>query len=192
MRIIAGQYKGKILQSPSGLDSRPTLTRIRESLFNILMPRFPGGDFLDMYAGTGSIGLEAVSRGAASVVLVEQDHVIVKTLEKNAGALQESRTVIHVRRNDAWLEAGRLIAHHREFDIVFMDPPYQQSEIARWETGIQLGRLLKPDGRLILQHSRHLPVPEPWAGCKRLQTRFYGKTALSFFAVSTPIETRGD
>jgi 16S rRNA (guanine966-N2)-methyltransferase len=122
MRIVAGQYRGRRLAAPAGLDTRPTSDRVREALFSILGNAVAGARVLDLFAGSGALALEALSRGAASAVLVEQDRRAAAAIEANVDALgiENARVV----RADAlaWLRrAGG------EWDIVFLDPPYSSA-----------------------------------------------------------------
>jgi 16S rRNA (guanine966-N2)-methyltransferase len=122
MRIVAGRHRGRRLMAPEGLETRPTHDRAREALFNILShgePRLAGARFLDLFAGTGAVGLEAISRGAATVLLVEQDAEALRTAMANRDALGETRAV-GILRGDAC----RLGRATQPYDIVFLDPPY--------------------------------------------------------------------
>jgi 16S rRNA (guanine(966)-N(2))-methyltransferase RsmD len=181
MQIIVGRFRGLKLQSPPGQDARPTLSRIRQALFNILAPDLAQADFLDVYAGSGSIGLEAYSQGCRSVVLVEAHPVIGKTLKQNALRLDPAQTHVTVLASDAKLAVTRLLQQERKFDLVFFDPPYGIQAISEWEQGDDLAELLKPEGQMIFQHSRRDAVPETMAGCRRVKQRMYGETTLSFY-----------
>ena len=119
VRIVGGRWRGRRLAVPAGTEVRPTPDRVRETLFNWLAPSLPGAHCLDLFAGTGVLGLEALSRGAAEATFVERDAVLVRTLEDRIGALAAQARVIH---GDAleFLEARP----QRSFNVVFVDPPY--------------------------------------------------------------------
>lgn len=181
MRIIAGEHRGRILKSPQGGRARPTLGRVREALFNILSPRLSRCDFLDLYAGVGGIGLEALSRGSRRVVLVEGDHQTGKILAGNVQRLDPPGRRTEIILADALATARRLARRGDVFHFIFSDPPYLESEIAKWTRGGDLAALLRPQGTLILQHAKRMAVPDIWAGCRKYRERTYGITALSFF-----------
>jgi 16S rRNA (guanine966-N2)-methyltransferase len=181
MHILAGRFRGKKLLSPLGQLSRPTLSRIRQSLFNILAPDLAHASFLDLYAGAGSIGLEAFSQGCARVMLVESDPAVAQALRKNALSLDPGQKQVEVFPGDARTIATRLARQKTVFDFVFLDPPYGGECLAPWQADGVLAGLLAPGGRLILQHGRRDPVPADWAGLQKTQTRAYGETTLSFF-----------
>jgi 16S rRNA (guanine966-N2)-methyltransferase len=181
LRIIGGNYRGKRRQSPEGLISRPTLGRIREALFNILAPRIMDSVFADLYAGTGAIGLEALSRGSHEVFFVENNLNMIKVLEKNTLRLDPKQEKTRVVLQDARLTALQWQKQGKRFDILFLDPPYQIEEVQYWEK-TRLDMLLAPKGLLILQHARAFKSTERWAGCILKNTRDYGKTTLAFYA----------
>ncbi|MBN1594433.1 16S rRNA (guanine(966)-N(2))-methyltransferase RsmD [candidate division FCPU426 bacterium] len=183
MHIIAGQYKGRKIKTVAGLASRPTLGRVRESLFDILRPRLGEAVFADLYAGTGSIGLEALSQGAQHVTFIESDRTVGKILGDNVGILDPEGKRTRIITAGAVPAVMNLSREVRRFDIVFMDPPYNSAAIADWTEDTQLREMMAPDGLLILQHEKKRKVPSPWAGCRWLRDRSYGKTTLSFYTM---------
>ena len=184
MQIAAGRFRGlKLLSPPDGL-SRPTLSRIRQALFNLLAPVPAHGAFLDLYAGAGSVGLEAYSQGSARVVLVESDPAVGRVLRQNLLRLDPEEQYLELLPRDAHHAVRDLLGQNRKFDVIFLDPPYGPGSIAAWSRAGTLDRLLTPQGFLILQHSRRDSVPESWAGCRRVKERVYGDTSLSFFQIS--------
>lgn len=181
MQIIAGRFRGRRLKSPPGRESRPTLSRIRQALFNILMSRIPGTGFLDLYAGAGSIGLEAFSRGSMRVVLVESDRTIAAALRENAETLDPEGRSLELIQADAHAAARRLLDRRESFDLIFLDPPYHGEQIRDWDRAGVLDRLLADGGCVVYQHGRREALPEEWAGLRKSDERHYGKTTLSFF-----------
>ena len=181
MRIIAGLAKGMPLAVPrSGL--RPTADRIRGAVFSSLASRVVGADVLDLFAGTGALGLEAASRGAQSVVFVENDRAAVACLERNIEAFRRNRAVaceLTVVRADvwAWLEGAP-----RRFSLVFADPPYGEAAQRLLNTA-GLTAALVPEGVLVLESARRtgLVVPAAW---KVLREARYGDTRISVLALS--------
>jgi 16S rRNA (guanine(966)-N(2))-methyltransferase RsmD len=169
MRVIGGEFRSRILKSHPGFDVRPTPDRLREALFNILAPRIEGVRFADVYAGTGAVGIEALSRGAATAIFVEQNAAISDVIRVNIQSLGlESRAKIIRRKAAATLESI-------EADIVFIDPPYRlENEYARC-----LEILAKnPPPLAIIQHAARYKLP-PVLEPARVVT--HGDNSLSFF-----------
>ena len=176
MRIIAGRFKGRSLRSPAWDGLRPTSDRLRETLFNILAPRVEGARVLDVCAGTGAVGLEALSRGAVWVTFVEADRRAASLIDQNARAcgLTGGYTV---ERRDA-LARGRPRAGG-PFDLVFLDPPYAQRSLEPW---VRAGMAaLADEGLVILEHASRLDPPdvEDLTLTRRLRQ---GDSALAFYA----------
>jgi 16S rRNA (guanine966-N2)-methyltransferase len=171
MRIIAGEFRGRRLQAPTWDGLRPTSDRLRETLFNILGEGVRGARVLDGYAGTGAIGIEALSRGAAQVTFVERDRRAIKLIEANLAPLTPRRDAI-IRTGFGGLAAA-------SFDLIALDPPYApEAAVEALDAAVAL---LAPGGRIVVEHAaRHAPPPE--RGRLRLQrTVKAGDSALSFY-----------
>jgi 16S rRNA (guanine(966)-N(2))-methyltransferase RsmD len=177
MRIIAGAFKGRVLQAPTWDGLRPTSDRLRETLFNILAPRIEEARVADVCAGTGAVGLEALSRGAGHVTFVEQDPRAVALIEANARkcGLTGGYTI---ERRDALARATQAPAP--PFDIVFLDPPYAQRDLARWVAGA--AAMLAPGGVAVLEHASRLAPPEEAGGLVIGRRLRQGDSALAFYA----------
>ncbi len=183
MRIIAGTAKRRSLKSPSPAQGvRPILGRIKKSLFDILRPRLDGAAFLDLYAGSGAVGIEAISRGAASVTFVDRNPACISIIRQNLSKLQMFDRARLVRA-DATKE---LAVAGGPFDLVFMGPPYHDEHFNRFHlTGptlraIARAGILKEGGWVIGQHHAKEIVPEiPGWTCFRQES--YGDTRLSFY-----------
>lgn len=179
MRIIGGKWGGQALGAPRGDAVRPTSDRVREALFNVLGD-LDGAEVLDVCAGTGAIGLEALSRGAHAVVAVEHDRHALRAIATNVARLGAGATH-RVVALDLRRALPALIAEGRRFHLVFCDPP--------WARAPELGRvvldaarqLLADGGTLVLEHAARDVSPEPPEGLALGQTRRYGDTALSFY-----------
>lgn len=172
VRILAGRWKGRALRVPGA--ARPTSSRAREALFDILRDSIPGIRVLDLFAGSGAVGLEALSRGAASAVFVEKDP---GALEANVGALGAGPGEVEILGGDARRAIATLLERGDRFGLVFADPPYALAgALSRPIAG-----LLAPDGRLVLQTDTDARPPEP-AGLALLERRAYGRNVFSFFA----------
>jgi 16S rRNA (guanine(966)-N(2))-methyltransferase RsmD len=181
LHILAGRFRGRKLLSPPGLSSRPTLSRVRQALFNILAARLFEAEFLDLYAGVGTMGLEAYSQGCRRVVLVESERVIVPLLKENCRRLDPTGIALRVQAVSAPAAAARMRQAGERFDLIFLDPPYGGEALGAWEHDGLLAALLQPRGLLILQHGLRDAVPDPWSGLRRVREKTYGKTRFSFF-----------
>jgi 16S rRNA (guanine(966)-N(2))-methyltransferase RsmD len=182
MRVIAGTSRGVPLFTPPGNEIRPTLDRVRESLFNVLMHRTEGCRFLDLFAGTGANGIEALSRGAASAVFVDQDAKSIELVQRN---LQKTRLEANAVCQRLQLPAG-LTTIGREgcppFDIVFCDPPYAFSDYVALLTEVQTQQLLAEGAVVIVETFAAKELPQQIGVLTLERRRVYGDTALSFFS----------
>jgi 16S rRNA (guanine966-N2)-methyltransferase len=175
MRVIAGQFRSRRLKSVPGLETRPTPDRLRETLFNVLSPRIEGAVFVDAYAGTGAVGIEALSRGAARAIFIERSRAALTVLRENLLSLDlmKSSNVI----------AGKAAVALAQYpaDIVFLDPPYEHEReyIACMET------LGEGESRLVIvQHAAKFELADSWSRLKRVRLLKQGDNALSFFELS--------
>src|SRR5262252_970010 len=156
MRVIGGIYGGRRLQAPRGLAVRPTSDRLRETLFDILAPRIEGARFLDICAGSGAAGIEALSRGAASCTFVDLSRRACAVIEENLAALDiEDNTVILKR--DAVKALKALSEQEQQFDIAFFDPPYASGLYPDVMETVARSELLAPDGLLVVEHRAKTP-----------------------------------
>ncbi len=177
MRIIAGTLKGRRLEAPKWAGLRPTSDKLRETLFNVLAPRMAGAAVLDGFAGTGAVGIEALSRGATWVTFVEQDPRAVRLVRSNLDrcGVEDRYAIIRVRFADA---PARLDGH--TFDVVFLDPPYGLPEMT---AALKAGAPLVADGGLlVIEHARRDPAPEIAGRLSRVRSIVSGDSALAFYA----------
>ncbi len=179
LSLTGGRFKGAVLRTPSGQNlTRPTSGKVRQALFNILMDRIEGADFLDLYAGSGSVGLEALSRGCKQVTLVEHHPAAFKVLAGNCQLLltrgADAKSLESIRE-DALKFAGRMFKQERRFDIVFADPPFSQDFSGLWE---QMLPLLTNDGIGIVQFPTRNP-PDFTGKADRVYA--YGESSLAVF-----------
>jgi 16S rRNA (guanine966-N2)-methyltransferase len=182
MRVIAGIYKGRRLKTLEGLSVRPTSDRLRETLFNILTPRIDGASFADICAGSGAIGIEALSRGARHVTFIESSlkaaRVISENL-RNCGIREDYRVI----NRDALRALKNLASEDARFDIIYFDPPYD-SEIytpVMWQ--IAKRDLLAEDGVLIVEHRRQTPLLPNYDRLRPYRQVTQGESILTFFGV---------
>jgi 16S rRNA (guanine966-N2)-methyltransferase len=180
-RIIGGQGKGRRLQAPKGSATRPTASRVRQTLFDVLAPRVPGSRFLDLFAGGGGVGLEALSRGALRVVFVEKSPEAVAVLKRNL-ALLGLPAEAEVHRQDALVALQALADAGRRFDLVYVDPPYEGDLYQAVLEQVSRSGLLDPEGRLVAEHFHKRPLPERIGGLVRTRSVRVGDHLLSFYA----------
>lgn len=151
MRVIAGTLRGRKLLTPEGMDTRPTTDRIKETLFNILQDRIPGARFLDLFAGSGQIGIEAVSRGASHAWLVDSGRNACGVIRKNIDHLNLSASCTLIQRDVK--DAIRSFPPDQKFDIVFLDPPYREEREGEVLQSLQDKGCLTPESLVIIEAS---------------------------------------
>ena len=185
MRIIAGDYKGRRLNAPADYKIRPTADKVKEALFSIIQTHVPGCGFIDLFAGTGGIGIEALSRGASSVVLVEKAGQACGVIKSNLNKLKLSEDDDIVLMKSGYDNALNTLADEgKKFDIIFMDPPYRMAQkTAETACAIIAERdLLNEDGILIVEHSSELPFVTDVMNMTPNRTCRYGLAMLTFFS----------
>jgi 16S rRNA (guanine966-N2)-methyltransferase len=174
MRIIAGSHKGHTIHAPRGRDTRPTSDRVRENVFNIVGP-LDGAAVLDLYAGSGAMGLEALSRGAARAVFVERDADAVRAIERNLDKLRLAGTIL---RQDAVTALAAEAGSHRKYDLVLVDPPYDMYPDVQLQLARYLPSLLAPDGMLVVETDARV---EPDLPLRLRTTRKYGHARITIY-----------
>jgi len=179
LRVIAGELKGKKLFSVKGMRLRPTSDRVREAIFDILQERVPGKKVLDLFAGTGALGIEALSRGAEKAIFIEHNSHILTALRRNIKecGLEEKSEVLPC---DVWQGLRILAVRGEAFDLIFIDPPYAQGLVKKTLKELSQRGLVAPQGLIIAEHSlkEDLSVPFPW---ELIDRRQYGITNISFW-----------
>lgn len=181
MRVIGGMARGRRLEAPRGTRVRPTLDRVRESLFNILAPRLPGVRFLDLFAGSGANGIEALSRGAVSCLFVDHDEQSLRVLRKNLDATGLSEAA-RVRRLPLPGGLAKLGEEREAFEVVFADPPYAFGHHEKLLSALREAGLLVDQGLIVLEHSSRLELADELGGYRVTRRNRYGDTTLSFYA----------
>ena len=183
-RIIAGRGKGRRLAAPRGLDTRPTGGRVKQTLFDILAPELPGGRFLDAFAGAGGIGLEALSRGASKVVLVDLGAAAVAAIRKNLQGLGDLGGDAQVLRQDARVALPALADAGHRFDVVYLDPPYESDLYVPLLEASE--RLLAERGVVVAEHFHKRVLPETIGPLVRTRSVRVGDHRLSFYRRHDP------
>ena len=189
MRITGGKAARRILAAPKGLDVRPTPDLVKQAVFNSLGSRVAGARVLELFAGTGALSLECLSRGAVSAVCVEKSSRHAEVLRRNLLAAGFASDSLQVRVQDAFAAVAQLAAAGSPFDLILADPPYGEKNIGRRSTSLAqqvldnepLPRLVAPGGLLVLGHTKRdtLSIPGTWREVKMLK---HGDSRMGFFA----------
>jgi len=183
-RVVTGRFRGAVLQAPEGDKTRPTTDKVKEALFSMIQGYVPDSEFLDLFAGSGQIGIEALSRGAKRVVLVERSGQAASVIYKNLAKIRmDNSDEIRLHKKSVAQALELLGQAGEKFDIIFMDPPYKDVP-ARLEEATKLIRgfdMLKEDGMLIVEHDKDCEIPEEVNGLRRVRSCSYGITVITFF-----------
>jgi 16S rRNA (guanine966-N2)-methyltransferase len=181
MRVIAGKARGVRLSSVPGTDTRPTLDRVKEALFNILQTWVPGSDFLDLFAGNGGIGIEALSRGARHAVFVDLKPQCTRMIRANLQAAKVDGAQGLTMPVERALE--RLAKAGSQFDIIFLDPPYGRQLVGKTLAALEGYDLLRPGGLVVAEYGAKEEIDLGTSKFERVRQEKYGDTALGFFTL---------
>lgn len=180
MRVIGGSRRGMRLQTLPGRGTRPTSDRVKEALFNIIAPHVPGARVLDLFAGSGSLGIEALSRGAAAAAFVEKSPKAAAKLSANlerTGFKEDAALIV----GDVFRTLPKLARQAVPFDIVLLDPPYAQSLGPRCLTALAAAGVVAADGIVVVEHEVQEEMPEHVENFVQIRNARYGGTALTFY-----------
>lgn len=180
MRVVSGICKGHPLKAVPGQSTRPTTDKIKESIFSMIGPYFDGGIGLDLFGGSGGLGIEALSRGLDRVIFVDVDQKATFTIKNNVEACRLSDRV-EIYRNDAKRAVKALIKRELVFDLIFLDPPYHKQELESLISIIDVNHLLKDSGKIIVEHANEVELPESIGRLTRRRFESYGITAISIY-----------
>lgn len=180
MRIIAGNAKGTKLMMVPGTHVRPTADRIKESLFNVLGPFFSGGKALDLFAGTGNLGLEALSRGMNEVVFVDSSAKSIHTIKQNA---KKTRLMdqAHIWKKDARKAIADCREYGWQFDLIFVDPPYHKNFYLPILSHLVKYEILSQDGILVAEHAKDVDIPDTVGNLRTWRDLKYGETEIKLY-----------
>jgi len=184
MKIIAGEYKGRAIEMPSGI--RPTSGKVREALFEIFKNRIEGAKFLDLYCGSGAMGIEALSRGAEKAVFVDNNHNCVCVLKRNLNKIGISQSSYDIYNKDCIDILSRGGFQTRPYDIVFLDPPYYVSLAKNTLIELSSCDILTPNALVIAEVFKKESLPKEIGALKKIRSSKYGDTLLEFYRSSIP------
>lgn len=184
MRVIAGEFKGRRLSPVPGQSTRPTTDKVKESIFNIIGPYFNGGTVLDLFAGTGALGIEAISRGMTRGIFIDKEPKALQVVRENIEACKlEKQTELY--RNDAGRAIQQLEQKQIKIDLVFLDPPYHLHIIPLLMAEMTKRDLLTEEAVLVAEHSAGTVLPVVIESLERWRFAEYGDTAVSFYRKGT-------
>lgn len=179
MRVISGEYRGIRLKAVPGKHTRPTSDQVKESLFNIIGPYFSGGNCLDLFAGSGSLGLEALSRGIDYAIFVEKYPSAIQTIRENVKKLRVENQ-IEILRRDAFRSLEQIAQKNIQFKFIFIDPPYKYKDIHKLLEEIVAYNLLEDKGLVLYEHSSDSKSPDHESLFKVREVK-YGATAITMY-----------
>jgi 16S rRNA (guanine966-N2)-methyltransferase len=181
LRVVSGVCKGRALKAVPGNTTRPTTDKVKEALFNMIGPYFEGGIGLDLFAGSGGLGLEALSRGLEKVIFVDRDAKAIQTIHENIHACKmEDKAEVY--RNDADRALKALVKREIHFDYIFLDPPYKKQQLLSLMQKISEYRLLKNGGYIICEHSHDVELPVSAGEFSQYKHEKYGIIAITIYS----------
>ena len=181
MRVISGTLKGRPLKAVPGSGTRPTTDKVKESIFNMLGPYFDGGTGLDLFAGSGGLGIEALSRGLDSVIFVDRDAKAFQTIKAN---LEDCQLLdqSEVYRNEATRALKAIVKREIVFDYIFLDPPYKQQKLQQLLEFIDEHNLLNESGYVMCEHGSEITLEESTGRLRKVREETYGIIRISIFS----------
>lgn len=180
MRVVSGNRKGKSLKAVPGNSTRPTTDKVKEAIFNMIGPYFEGGTGLDLFAGSGGLGIEALSRGLEKVIFVDRDKMAIQTIYDNIEACGfQDQSEIY--RNDAERAIKAVLKREIVFDLVFLDPPYKKQQIVRLIEMLDGANLLEDSGKIVCEHSSDVSLPDEAGSLVRTKKESYGIISISIY-----------
>ncbi|MCK8624721.1 16S rRNA (guanine(966)-N(2))-methyltransferase RsmD [Apilactobacillus xinyiensis] len=180
MRVISGEFRSRFLKPVPGDKTRPTTDKVKESIFNMIGPYFESGSFLDLFAGSGNVGIEAVSRGMHHATLVDKQYAAIKTIKENV-AVTKKQDNFSIIKSDANLALNKLSQEGRTFDIIFLDPPYKNQKMVDHANIIKNLSLLNSNGILICETDNSVHLEDNISGYKLINQKNYGLTVVTIY-----------
>lgn len=181
MRVVSGTRKGKILKAVPGSSTRPTTDKVKEAIFNIIGPYFEGGLGLDLFAGSGGLGIEALSRGADKVIFVDRDGKAIQTIHENIRTCDFEEKA-EVYRNDADRAIKAILKRDLVFDYIFLDPPYRKQQLLKLLKLIDENDLLSVQGTILCEHGSDVELPDSVGRLVQRKHENYGIISISIYS----------
>ncbi|MEV5024835.1 16S rRNA (guanine(966)-N(2))-methyltransferase RsmD [Paenibacillus sp. LPE1-1-1.1] len=180
MRVIAGEAKGRTLKAVPGMNTRPTTDKVKEAIFSMIGPYFDGGMALDLFAGTGGLGIEAWSRGVERTVFIDREKISIDIIRHNVQTANMG-SAAEIYRNDAERALKALAKRGQKFRLVFLDPPYKMITMDSLMTQLVENGLLEPDAVIVVEHDASHRYPEQLEHFEQLKHAKYGDTAVTIY-----------
>lgn len=180
MRVIAGVYRGRKLRSLKGDNTRPTTDKVKEAIFNMIGPFFEGGQVLDLFSGSGALGIEAVSRGCDLAYCIDRNSAAIKIIQENVAITKESEK-FRIIKTSADKALQKFNDEELSFDLIFLDPPYAKQQIVAQIEKILAENLSKASGKIICETDRLVVLPEEIDTLQQIRRQVYGSTAVAIY-----------
>ncbi|GHI01273.1 16S rRNA (guanine(966)-N(2))-methyltransferase RsmD [Neobacillus kokaensis] len=181
MRVVSGVSKGRPLKAVPGKSTRPTTDKVKEAIFNMIGPYFDGGLGLDLFAGSGGLGIEALSRGIEKVIFIDRDAKAIQTIYENVKACSFEKR-IEVYRNDADRAVKALVKRGIVFDYVFLDPPYKKQQLISLMEKMDELNVINDNGIVVCEHSFDVKLPHTVGGLEQIKHEQYGIIAVTIYS----------
>lgn len=180
MRVVSGKCKGHPLKAVPGSSTRPTTDKVKESIFNIIGPYFEGGQALDLFAGSGGLGIEALSRGMDKAIFVDREYKAVATVKDNLRACRLTEQA-EVYKNDSERALKALIKREMKFDLILLDPPYKKQKLVDILGTVTANNMLADDGIILCEHGSDVELPDEAGPLERWRYEKYGMIAITLY-----------
>ncbi|KUP07321.1 DNA methyltransferase [Bacillus coahuilensis m2-6] len=184
MRVISGTKKGLRLKAVPGSGTRPTTDKVKEALFNMIGPYFDGGNALDLFAGSGGLGIEALSRGIEHVIFVDRDQKAIQTINQNLEFCKVDTSSFEVYRNDSDRALKAIARRDITFDLIFLDPPYKKLKYVQILTEISKHKMIDENGYVICEHSSEDKLPHRVENLVTTRSETYGTITITLYRVA--------
>lgn len=187
MRVVSGSCKGRPLKAVPGTGTRPTTDKVKEAIFNMIGPFFSGGTGLDLYAGSGGLGIEALSRGLEQVIFVDRDPKAIMVIKDNLKSCSmENHSEVY--RNDSERALKALSKRGLAFDYIFLDPPYKKQQLVSLLERISSDGRLERGGKIVCEHGKEVVLPETAGDLLKIRNEVYGIIAISIYAYPETVQ----
>jgi 16S rRNA (guanine966-N2)-methyltransferase len=180
MRVVSGTCKGRALKAVPGNSTRPTTDKVKEAIFNMIGPYFDGGIALDLFAGSGGLGIEALSRGLDKAIFIDRDSKAIQTIRENINTCQLGEKS-EVYRNDADRAIKALVKRGISFDYIFLDPPYKLQQLVTLMEKMDEQKLVHNGTKIVCEHSHEVKLPASFGGLTRVKHEEYGIIAITIY-----------
>lgn len=180
MRIVAGKFRSRVIEAVPGLNTRPTLDKVKEAVYSMIGPYFEGGSMLDLFAGSGNMGIEALSRGFEHVIFVDKNYAAIQTINKNCLNLK-IKDFCDIWKMDYKTALNQCALNHKKFNLIYLDPPYAKQKIDEILHFIENYNLLEENGRVICESLKEDEFQESYGYIKKVKESVYGITRITIY-----------